>query len=25
VPNLQHANAAEGLKAFFEKRAPRFV
>jgi len=24
VPNLQHDNAAEGLRAFFEKRAPRF-
>jgi len=24
VPNLQHRNAAEGLSAFFEKRAPRF-
>jgi len=24
VPNLQHNNAAEGLRAFFEKRAPRF-
>jgi enoyl-CoA hydratase/carnithine racemase len=22
--NLQHDNAAEGLKAFFEKRKPRF-
>jgi len=22
--NLQHANAAEGLRAFFEKRKPRF-
>jgi enoyl-CoA hydratase/carnithine racemase len=24
VPNLQHDNAAEGLRAFFEKRPPRF-
>jgi 1,4-dihydroxy-2-naphthoyl-CoA synthase len=24
VPNLQDDNAAEGLRAFFEKRAPRF-
>jgi len=24
VPNLQHDNAAEGLRAFFEKRTPRF-
>jgi enoyl-CoA hydratase/carnithine racemase len=24
VPNLQHDNAAEGLRGFFEKRAPRF-
>jgi len=24
VPNLQHDNAAEGLRAFFDKRAPRF-
>jgi len=24
VANLQHDNAAEGLRAFFEKRAPRF-
>jgi enoyl-CoA hydratase/carnithine racemase len=24
VPNLLHDNAAEGLRAFFEKRAPRF-
>ncbi|HSW23202.1 MAG TPA: enoyl-CoA hydratase-related protein, partial [Burkholderiaceae bacterium] len=24
VPNLQHDNAAEGLRAFFEKSAPRF-
>jgi enoyl-CoA hydratase/carnithine racemase len=24
VPNLQHENAAEGLRAFFDKRAPRF-
>jgi enoyl-CoA hydratase/carnithine racemase len=24
VPNLRHDNAAEGLRAFFEKRAPRF-
>ena len=25
VPNLQHDNAAEGLRAFFEKRPPRFA
>ncbi|HEX6016518.1 MAG TPA: enoyl-CoA hydratase [Burkholderiaceae bacterium] len=24
VPNLRHDNAAEGLRAFFEKRPPRF-
>jgi len=24
LPNLQHDNAGEGLRAFFEKRAPRF-